>query len=404
MKYRIGISAALTGLLALHHTAATAADNLASAFDEGSSSGGLRTYYNHRDFDTKSDTSAFAAGGFLSATTAPVHNLSAAATFYSSHDLGTRDDDPAKNNTNLPENIDILAEAYLQYKTSADLLRIGRQIVNTPFANASDAFMIPVAYEAVSYTRTTGFGLNLQGLYLDRIKGRPDDDFSDVSDFSAARYGVSGAPNQGTLVAGATYQAGTTALQGWAYQLPDQFQLFYLQADLDSGSIASAKLRLSGQALYQQDDGAAVLGEVDTRAIGVKFGGTLGTTGLSAAWNQVEENRDAFNAGGILAPFNFSTSPVFTNSMLQTLENSTPGSAWKVLLESRFGSQFSASLSYADYARIDAVDASETDLDLTWRFVGNLDGLSFRLRVAWVEADTDAGNVTEVRPQLQYLF
>lgn len=402
MKFYLGTIAGLATVLVWPSNSVEAADNLASAFDEGSVKGGLRAFYNHRDFDTKENTSAFATGGFLSATTAAVHGVSATATFYSSHDMGTRSDDPLRDNANLPENIDILAEAYLQYAIDAAQLRLGRQIINTPFANASDAFMIPVAYEAVSVSRTTD-ALTLHGLYLDRIKGRPDGEFVDVSDFAAARYGVGNTPNAGTWIAGIQYQTGPASLQGWAYQFSDLFQLYYLQADVTTGNIADIGTRIAGQLVHQQDDGDSLLGDVDTQLAGLKLSATWSGTQLSAAWNQVEEST-AFNAGRLLAPFNFSTSPVFTNSMLQTLENSTPGHAWKLQLQSELGKQLSMQLSYADYTRIEGVDASEVDIDLTWRFARALEGLSFRLRVGIVEADTDAGNVVEVRPQLQYLF
>lgn len=397
----------VTGLLACvltHGTQAVAADDLKSAFKEGKVNGALRSYYNHRDFETSENTSAFASGGNIHVETAPLEGISVGATFYVSDDLNTRSDNPAKDNPNLPENVNILGEAYVQYETASDLLRIGRQLINTPFANPGDAFIIPVTYEAVSYVKKTAMGLTLSGHFLDRIKGRPDSAFVDTSAFSAGRYRVSDAPNEGVWVAGANYQNNQTALQAWGYHLPDQFNLAYLQADQSLQESFGVIPRFSAQYLHQRDDGAAVLGQVDTQTVGLKVAGSMGVTTAYLAWNHVEENAGAFNNGGILAPFNFSTSPIFTNSMIQTMENSTPGSAYKVGVDVNVTKNLGVALSHSVYNRIGAVDTDATDFDVTYKFAGSFDGLSLRLRVAMVSADVPAAEVIEVRPQIQYVF
>lgn len=397
---KISLLPCLMGI-AIH---AAAAEDVKSAFAEGSVNGELRSYHNYRNFKTKQDTSAYAMGINLRAATAPLSGFSVGGMFSVSNDLGTRSDNLEKDNPNLPADADVLSEAYVQYQTAASLLRVGRQTVSTPFANASDAFMIPITYEAVVLTHKTGFGLSLNALYLDRVKGRPDDKFADTSQFSASRYQVADATDRGVWVAGLNYERQNTSLQGWHYRLPEQFYLTYLQGDHGIAELAGIVPRLSLQLLQQQDGGDAILGRVDTKAAGIQLAASKGRTTLHVAWNHVKSSSNAFNGGGILAPFNFSTSPIFTNSMVQTMENSSAGDAYKLGIQSAIGEQISVSLSYASYERKSVVDTHETDADITFRFAGGWQGLSARLRVAVIGGDQSAAEMTEVRSQIQYSF
>lgn len=383
---------------------AMAKGDLKSAFQDGSVTGELRSYHNYRNFKTRDNTSAFAAGINLHAATAPIKGFSIAGSFYVSDDLDTRNDDPDRGNPNLPTDVQILGQAYLQYESTVDLLRIGRQAVNTPFANPSDAFMIPITYEAVSYTRKSGNGLTLNALYLDRIKGRPDDRFVDISEFSANRFQNADAPERGVWAAGANYQVNTTVLQGWGYLIPEQFYLSYVQIDHGFGDQEKPGPRIAFQLIQERDHGNSILGKINTNLVGVRGSVKAGPATLYAAWNHARSDDDAFNRGGLLAPFSYSTSPVFTNSMVQTLENGAPGNAYKIGLESSLGNQVSVALSYASYRRQGAVDTHETDADVTYRFSGQLDGLSLRLRVGVIGGDRKDAKMTEVRSQIQYLF
>lgn len=401
-KERIFYASCIAAVLSGIALGAAAENNFQSVFREGSINVELRAYHNYRNFRTIPDTSAFATGMNLQVRTGFFRNFSAAGALYISDDLGTRSSNPARNNPNFSENIRILGQAYLQYENTSNLLRAGRQLVNTPFANPSDAFMVPIAYEGVAYTRKNRNGLTLNALYLDRIKGRPDDRFSDIVEFSANRFQNTGAPGRGVWAAGADYEINTTALRGWWYLIPDQFHLMYFQVDRSFSIQRNNTCHITAQLIHERDHGDSILGKINTNIGGLRTSLNKGFATLYAAWNYVRNDHNAFNHGGLLSPFTFSTGPIFTNSMVQTMENSTPGNAYKVGLEVNLSNWISTALSYASYQRKGANDTRETDIDIIYRFSGSLERLSLRLRVGLIGADRRDAKMTEIRTQIQY--
>lgn len=377
-----------------------------SIIRNGKINGVVRNFYNYRDFETNNNTHSYALGGYIHAETGSFYGVSASATYYVSNDIGTRSNNPANGNPNLPENVEVLGEAYLQYSMNSTHLRVGRQKVDTPFANPSDSFMIPVTYEAVSVSAETDLGLVMYAHYLDRIKNRPDDKFRNVSKFSANRFNTTSDPGgMGVWIAGARLPIKKTNLEAWGYLVPDQFWFSYLQIDQKVPEILGIMPSISGQWLHQQEQGDSILGAVQTNAFGIKLSGNIDPVTLTLAWNHVEENSDAFNDGGILSPFTFSTGPIFTNAMVQTMENSTPGNALKLSFISELGDNVVASVSHARFWRESGIDANETDVDVTYNFLGAfLNGLSFRVRLGVIGANNAEGRMIELRPQLQYTF
>jgi hypothetical protein len=54
---------------------------------------------------------------------------------------------------------------------------------------------------------------------------------------------------------------------------------------------------------------------------------------------------------------------MFTNSMVETLENSDAGDTFRVALDYKFRDYLVARISFLDYERDVAVDTTETDID-----------------------------------------
>lgn len=386
-------------------TLALGADSLKEVISEGKVSGAIRSYYNFRDFDTKLDTSAFALGGYLHAETGPLYGFNLGGTFYISDDVGTRSKNPARRNPNLPGQAYTLGEAYLQYRGFDTVFTIGRQKLDTPFANPSDAFMIPVTFEAVGFSNTSIKNLTLSVHYLDRIKNRPDDEFTDIGRFVPRRLGVTETADAGTGIVGAVYSEKTLKLQTWGYLFSDLFHIAYLQADYAFPAVWGGVIpEVAGQYIYEGNNGDDLFGDVDVNGFGVKIGGKRGPLGLSFAFNHVIAEGGSFRNGAVLAPFSFATGPMFTNSMVETLENSDAGNAFRVALEYKFREYFITKVSFVAYERDAVVDTTETDVDFTYVFTDFLEGLSFRVRLGLINSGTDSAKLLELRPQLQYVF
>ncbi|MDQ3562947.1 MAG: OprD family porin [Pseudomonadota bacterium] len=386
-------------------TTALGAETLKEVISEGKVSGAVRSYYNFRDFDTKPDTSAFALGGHLHAETAPLYGATVGGTFYMSDDVGTRDEDPARRNTNLPDDAYVFGEAYFQYRGFDTVFGIGRQKIDTPLANPSDAFMIPITFETISLSNTSIKNLTVSAYYLDRIKNRPSDEFVNVGRFTTDRLGMAKSSNRGTGIMGAVYSAKSMKLQGWGYFFPDLFHVAYLQADYSFPQVWGVTPDLAAQYIYEGNSGDDFLGDVDVNGFGVKISGKRGPFGLLFAYNHVVSEGGAFRNGAVLAPFSFATGPLFTNSMVETLENSDAGDAFRVALDYKFWDPFTARVSFVAYERDIAPDTTETDIDLTYDALkGFLEGLSFRIRLGIIESGTASADLVELRPQLQYVF
>jgi hypothetical protein len=385
-------------------TSTLAADNIQTAFKEGSVSGNIRAYYNTWDFETSTDQSAFALGGLLKAETGPIGWAKFGLGYYTAQDMDTNNSDPAKVDGRLGSELEVLGEAYVALSGADSSLTLGRQKINTPFANPGDAFIIPVLYEGTSFTNKSISNLTLQASYLTTIKNRNSEEFVDVGSFSTSRFGVASTETSGTLILGASYKAQGLGLQAWYYQFSDLFDTTYLQASYNFAGNDTVKPFVEAQMGSQSDSGDKLLGTVDSTLWGVQGGVSIDKAKFTLAYNTVAEETSAYKNGGFLAPYNFSTSPLFTNSMLQTLENSNAGDAIKLTFNYGLPS-LKVQLSYATYDfKNNVADRDEIDADLTHPMDYVTPGLSLRWRLGVVSSDAKNVEAINNRFQAQYTF
>ena len=396
---------------------ARAADSIAEVFSEGTLSGNVRSYFNVRDFDSKPDQGAYALGGVLRGETSPFHGFSIGGAYYVSDDLGTMNDDADRVLGTLPASTEILGEAFLRYSHGGSSLTAGRIKIDTPFANPSDAFIIPITFEGIGVESDVIPGVRLEAYYLTRFKNRSADEFVDVGDFVGGRLAgltAENAADQGTAIVGATWARGKTGVSAFGYWFTDYFATTYVEARHELAPLAGVTPYVGAQYVYQFDTGddllsrgagARVAGrEVDGQSMGALLGAKLGSFDLSFAYNHVDRSSSSLLGGALLAPYSFATSSIFTNSMVDTLENSDSGSAYKLTLQSKLGERVVAKLSVASYERDVLGDSVETDVDVTYAFTGIVDGLSFRVRLGIVSSSDRDQRVSNLRTQLQYTY
>lgn len=277
-------------------------------------------------------------------------------------------------------------------------------MVNTPFANPADAFLIPTLFEGISFNNQTIPYLSLSAHYLTKIKDRPSNEFLNVGEFSANRLGIPTEKTKGTIIGNATYTIGTLSLEGWFYQFADLFNMGLVQANYDFPEIHGLRIYLGAQGVLQKDEGRRLLGVVDTLAYGLKIGAVKGPAELILSYNSVSDRPDAFRNGAILAPYSFSNTTLFTNNIVSSLENSDSGDVYKALLSYRVAPNLTFLVSHAVFKFNNKADVSETDID--WRY--GLDriakGLSFRNRIGIITSDTKGSDMLDIRVQFEYLF
>lgn len=383
-------------------TQAFAADSVEDALKASKVSGNFRSYYNTRSYDTKTDEAALALGGALRVQTGDIGGFKLGLGYYTAQDFGTNSEDLAKVNKRLGSDLEVLAEGFLTYSAGDTTVTVGRQKINTPFANAGDAFMVPFTYEGTSIVYKGFSNLTLEADYINSIKNRNSDEFTEVGDWSANRYGVDTSASESTVILGGTYAKDSLKVQAWYYDFDDMFTTTYLQANYGFAANGSTKPFVAFQYGSQSATGDELLGDVDSSIVGVQFGAGFGKSKVTFAYNTVAEE-EAYKNGAFLAPYNFSTSPLFTNSMLQNLENGDSGDAMKVTFNHSFP-KTKLKLSYAEIDFDTSTDREAFDFDVTYNLSDYAPGLTFRYRLEIVTSTVASVEQTNQRFQLQYKF
>lgn len=157
-------------------TTSFAADNLVSAFKEGKTSGQIRAGYMKVDYRTSdNDPYAFALGGKLGFETAPVYSISAGAVFYTTQDMGAKNNNSNKVLSSFYDDngnsYSLLGQAYLQSQLGKTTIKIGRQQLDTPLAGSNDIRMIPNLFEAALVINSDVPSTTLIGGYVARMAG-----------------------------------------------------------------------------------------------------------------------------------------------------------------------------------------------------------------------------------------
>ena len=155
---------------------AHAHNTVREVFHTGTLSGQIRTGFIYVDPEHTSLSTNYttAVGGWLKYETAAYNGLSLGAAYYTSHALTglSGDRDKGRFNEEMADthHYDILAESYLNYHHGKFNLRIGRQRIDTPYADSDDIRMTPNSFEGVT-ARYTGEKITLLGAFLTRWQG-----------------------------------------------------------------------------------------------------------------------------------------------------------------------------------------------------------------------------------------
>lgn len=109
-------------------------------------------------------------GGYLSLSTKGSDIFKAKATLYSTNTLFGMNEEALFLGSEA-QNYSILAEAYVEGEYADTGLRIGRQLIDTPYADTDDIGMIPNTFEAIHLKNETLPNTSLQFLVLDTWSG-----------------------------------------------------------------------------------------------------------------------------------------------------------------------------------------------------------------------------------------
>lgn len=194
-----------------------------------------------------------------------------------------------------------LGEAYLKLNYGKNRLKVGRQEIDTPYADTDDNGMIPNRFEAAVFTNNDIDDLTITLAYLTKMAGvdaEVPETFTDIG------------MNEGIPAVGISYESNeNVAMQGWVYNIKDRMgdRVFTYTDIVYNGSMEEyMKYEISGQYTTQEAiDGDATIYGISGALNMIPIGLTLST-----AYNKVE---------GSAASNGFGGGPFFTSSEHLTL-------------------------------------------------------------------------------------
>jgi len=409
-----GLAAAATAVLAGAVLPAASADTLADFLTQGNFTGQLRAYYFRRDYaaSTVLNANAFAVAGLFNYQTAEfLDGFSVGASFFTANALDTHNGNPARIDTTLTgtaNSINSLGQAFLQYSGHGVLLRLGNQLLTTPWANPSDARVIPATYQAAYGAFTPVAGLTFEALRILRYKGRTADGYFQDNNYYPATWdgdadygGTANLPagahaTDGTAALGVDYAAGGLKSAAWYYQFYDFARMLYAQAD-ETLPLASPVKPFAGAQVVREWGSSNVFADtrthffgqpgtaVDNLTLGAVVGLKAYATSLSVSYDHLEsEGPGALGGGVLISPYtaSYATDPLYTSSMIRGMVELGPGSAWKVSAsEQALHNELTLTASFAEYRTDFSGNDSETYLDVIYLPPGWLKGLSLRNRL-----------------------
>ena len=195
-----------------------------NALEEATFEGQLRVGYQNHDTQGTNENEV-AIGLKLHYESATYYGLQVGTTLYTTQGNGDAGFEGVpffdKNN----ENYTTIAEAYLKGTFSNTQLIIGRQSFETPFADSDDIGMVPNTFEAITLVNTDIQDTTLFFSHVQKWSGVDSDAPSEFTEVNG---------HKGMQIFGLTYEGlNNITLAGWFYNLQDEVQITYLEANYE---------------------------------------------------------------------------------------------------------------------------------------------------------------------------
>ncbi len=269
-------------------------NTLADAFKNGKVSGQIRAGYINFDPELSGDTTTFstAIGGQLKYETAAYYGFSLGAAFYTSHAVmglsGERSEGKYNNELSSDTHYDVLAESYINYHHGDFNIRIGRQLIDTPYADSDDIRMTPNTFEGVVASYGLG-NITLLGAYLTKWQG-PDAESYDFVD-------LLGPDADGVAMAAVTYADDMFEGGIWYYGADETADVFY--GDISMTYVLSDGVELKGGLQYasqSEKSNSGIDGTLFGAMAEVGFSGV--TLGIAYDTLDVDDGKEYFGGFG----------------------------------------------------------------------------------------------------------
>lgn len=330
-----------------------------TAFKEGKISGQVRAAYINQDNALDADTYATSIGGILKYETAAWNDIKLGIAGYTSQkiDFATGNNESANNDFfgNNAKSYIYLGEAYIDYSTDDFALRVGRQQIDTPFAQTDDIRMLPNTFEAAFATYKVVDGVTLLGGYLKRFAGY--DSGNDISEFKK----LDGVDSNGALVLGVVNESvENLAIQGWYYGINNLTNILYTDATYSLALNETMGLEFAGQfGYFNETKNSGIAGNV--YGIGVSFNVDMLTIGAASNFVSNDNGKTIING--------FGGGPYYTSMEEMTINGLEDARAYQINAEidmTKAGIEgLKLATLYGDFrGKIQGLDAKVTEFDI----------------------------------------
>jgi hypothetical protein len=262
--------------------------------DESGVFGQVRLGYINTD-DNVTDVETLAIGGKLGYTSPTYRGMSAGAVFYTSNPLGGLDSDGFFLDSNN-DGYSILGEAWVNADIGKTSVKLGRQLIDTPFADTDDIGMIQNSFEGIVITNHSVENTEFFAAHLSRWAG--------VDSPTHEKF-VKLDNNHGVNVLGVNYEVDKWGAQLWYYDSKDGTDIAY--ADVSYRPMDAVELGLQ----YADQN--------DTTAGGTGSDGTVWGATASYSINDVTVAIDHNQVSGKGVTNGFGGGPFYTSGIDHTI-------------------------------------------------------------------------------------
>jgi hypothetical protein len=237
----------------------------------------------------------------------PHSGVAIAGTYFGAFSFGANAPGPLNNvgynpqvdNTLPGYPLSLWGEYYVQYKSPGVSVQSGREVINTPWANASDSRVLPEAFQGTLASANVTSNVNVAVMYMARFRSRVESAFDSNTLLTSCNtaYPTGKAPLQsvkGTFpvpgdpcnlqqttsgfgMASIAYKAGNTgfSLAADQYEVYDIAGMTWVTAQWSFAKKWKANPYIAGQYLDENSAGSAFAGTVRSHVSGGQFGASV---------------------------------------------------------------------------------------------------------------------------------
>ena len=300
-----------------------------------------------------------------------------------------------------------VGEAFAQFQRGGALLRVGRQLIDTPWLGSDDSRMLPQTYSGVRAQYTATGGWQLIALDLQRYKSRTSSGFTRDNLYYPQGYerdpladavpvfpqSVQPREAPGTIAAAAAYRGRTLQAQLWFYDFRDFARTAYIDGGYTFAPIGGAwKPHLEGQLMRQSGGGEivgyraeqfGVGGPVDSALWGMRAGFERETVDLSLSYDELQHRQAGFGGGAIISPYG-DRAAMYASEMTIHLLKYGPGHVFELAATSSFpGKALQLKVGALAFRTRYSGDSNALYFDGTYGLRQSLQGLQLRDRLIW---------------------